>query len=698
VGRRGLANVVTRIGSTPGPVGPNIVGGNFSVDHALENLGPERFQQLCQALLTTEYRGILCLPIGQPDGGRDAVAHFDEKFPNNLTVYQVKYAREPPRGRDAVGWILETVRNELPKINKLIQRGASRYFLITNAAGTAHLDVGSIDRVQKELSTLIPIPATCWWRDDLNRRLDAKWDLKLRYPEVLTGQDFLRLLLETSAGEQQERRRRAITTFLSAQYKEDVDVKFKQVELHNKLLDLFMDLPFSVTVRGKSSATSDHPLDTPLEIREWITEAGHTIESGRRDDSGEGTATLLLSELGNPTLEQMVVEGGPGQGKSTLMQYLCQVHRIRWLQKEEDFQRLPETHKRAPLRVPFKVDLRDFSAWLSGDDPFSEAESSLKVAEQKTLETFMARLVRHHSGGLSFDVNDIHEISKMAPLFVALDGLDEVADIKHRAEVVGAVTKAMPRLRENCAGVRLVVTSRPAAFAKSPGFDPEVFPYLQLGSVRNHHIKHYAARWTEARGLSQAEQAEFNLILTEKMEQPHLRELARNPMQLAILLALIHTKGPALPDKRTSLYDAYVELFFSREAAKSANVRKYIDLLKDIHRYLAWILHTSAELGKSRATGRISRPDLLEVLRQYLENERHPTNIVDEIFDAMLERVVMLVSRIEGTYEFEVQPLREYFAARWLYDTASYSPAGHEKRGTKPDRFDAVARNPYWLT
>src|SRR5207237_4956 len=52
---------------------------------------------------------------------------------------------------------------------------------------------------------------------------------------------------------------------------------------------------------------------------------------------------------------------------------------------------------------------------------------------------------------------------------------------------------------------------------------------------------------------------------------------------------------------------------------------------------------------------------------------------------------------VEGTYEFEVQPLREYFAARHLYETAPYSPPGAERGGTKPDRFDALARDFYWL-
>ena len=63
----------------------------------------------------------------------------------------------------------------------------------------------------------------------------------------------------------------------------------------------------------------------------------------------------------------------------------------------------------------------------------------------------------------------------------------------------------------------------------------------------------------------------------------------------------------------------------------------------------------------------------------------------------MVERVVAIVSRVQGTYEFDVQTLREYFAARHLYQTAPYSPAGDERRGTISDRWRALSRNYYWL-
>lgn len=44
------------------------------MDYLFENLGPERFQHLSQALLAREHRDVQCFPVAQPDGGRDAIA------------------------------------------------------------------------------------------------------------------------------------------------------------------------------------------------------------------------------------------------------------------------------------------------------------------------------------------------------------------------------------------------------------------------------------------------------------------------------------------------------------------------------------------------------------------------------------------------------------------------------------------------
>lgn len=165
-------------------------------------------------------------------------------------------------------------------------------------------------------------------------------------------------------------------------------------------------------------------------------------------------------------------------------------------------------------------------------------------------------------------------------------------------------------------------------------------------------------------------------------------------MQLAIFISLLRTRGESLPNKRTALYDSYIDLFFNRESEKNQTIRENRDLIIDIHKYIAWILHSEAELYNNNGT--ITFKILIEKIKDYLHKEGYETEIADKLFQAVQERVCALVSRVQGTYEFEVQPLREYFCAKYLYQTAPYSPAGKERSGTKPERFNAIARDFYW--
>jgi hypothetical protein len=49
------------------------------MNYPLENLGPEQFQEFCQALLLREHPNVQCFPVAQPDGGRDAVSYVSEQ-------------------------------------------------------------------------------------------------------------------------------------------------------------------------------------------------------------------------------------------------------------------------------------------------------------------------------------------------------------------------------------------------------------------------------------------------------------------------------------------------------------------------------------------------------------------------------------------------------------------------------------------
>ncbi|HKO98453.1 MAG TPA: hypothetical protein VJU86_15760 [Pyrinomonadaceae bacterium] len=679
------------------------------MDYPLENLGPERFQQICQSLLTKEFPDVQCFPVAQPDGGRDSIAYFPSYQRDQFIVFQVKFVRRPQAEQEPQRWMVEVAEKESSKIRKLIPKGAKAFYLITNVSGTSHLEVGSIDKMQEVLSEAIGVPSVCWWRDDINRRLDDAWNLKWIYPELMVGPDLIRSIIESGLTENKEQRTAAIRAFVRDQYDIDQEVRFKQVELQNRLLDLFIDVP--VTFGHQSARHKQYYYNQLLQIVaqevpaieeteadnfKMTSESGSVQEYYYREGRSVGAASLLLHPIGQGNIARMVLEGAPGQGKSTIAQYICQVHRMRLLNREVELASLPAHHSSVPVRIPFKVDLRDLATWLGKKDPFSAEDTEAPIPHwRKSLEAFLAAQVRHHSGGANFTFEDLIAVAKLSSLLLVFDGLDEIADITRRQEVVDEIIKGVNRLEENAASLQVIVTSRPAAFANSPGLPDDAFPYFQLNAVTRSLINEYAGNWLRARKIQGRQSSEFRNILKEKLDQPHLRDLARNPMQLAILLSLIHTRGSSLPDKRTALYDSYIELFFSREAEKSPVVREHRDLLIDIHRYLAWVLHSEAEQGHDRGSITVER--LKEILSSYLTLEGHDPALSSKLFTGMVERVVALVSRVEGTFEFEVQPLREYFAARFLYETAPYSPPGGEQRGTKPDRFDAIAKDFYWL-
>ncbi|HVB25981.1 MAG TPA: hypothetical protein VNG51_28840 [Ktedonobacteraceae bacterium] len=448
------------------------------MDYQYENLDSGRFQELCQSLLIKEYPNVQCFPIGQQDGGRDAVVYYQSsKDKKEFIVFQIKQVKHQPDQPHK--WLKDILQEEAPKVSKLIPKGAKAYYLLTNVRGTAHLDVGSIDKVNKILSDVIEIPSTCWWRDDINRRLDNSWDLKWAYPEIITALDMLRYLLENGLTEDRHKLISVIEAFVQVQYSKDEVVRFKQGGLiQSKLLDLFIDVPIQPTdnQEGRHQAhflhnimrnygevddlgLSDQPL-TSLDSRYMISrERRHSL----------GAAVMLFHPIVQQEVPLIVLEGAPGQGKSTIVQFVCQMYRMRIL--KENMDAIPSYHRPSSLRIPIKIDLRDYATWLDGQDPFSSEEQEGKPEGwYKSLEAFLAYQIRYDSGWAPFSVSDLHTVAKLSSLLLVLDGFDEVADISKRQEVVTEVTTCAKRLKTIAASLQVIVTSRPAAFANSPGF------------------------------------------------------------------------------------------------------------------------------------------------------------------------------------------------------------------------------------
>lgn len=393
---------------------------------------------------------------------------------------------------------------------------------------------------------------------------------------------------------------------------------------------------------------------------------------------------------------RLVLEGAPGQGKSTVTQFLCQVNRLKLLPaRRSELESVAFVHSSASTRTPFRIDLRDFAAWVVGRHPYAKPGELTPPEEgQRSLESFLTMQIGWNSGGLNLSQHQLLEFFERSHSVVVLDGFDEVADISTRARVVEEICSAANRLEAHALSIQIIVTSRPAAFANSPGFPEEDWTHLELVDLKWPNILQYKDKWSEAQDLTDGERNALTTTLKEKIRQPHLRELARNPMQLAILLQLMHVQGAALPDKRTALYEEYMKIFLNREVEKKQIAGDHRELILSLHGLLAWVLQIQAETGQG--SGSITKEALRTEVANYLIDEEFDPNLADTLLTGTVERVGALVSRVQGMFEFEVQPLREYFAARHLYKTAPNSPPGRERGGTRPDRFSALANSSYW--
>jgi hypothetical protein len=519
------------------------------------------------------------------------------------------------------------------------------------------LDTGSVDRV-RELAAAEGLPLEVWWRDDLSRRLDSEWALKWSYSELLTGPDVMSLLLQGPFEGRAPSIPATITAYLADQFRRDEQVEFRQADLKWPLRDAFVDVP---------------------------VEVGETIPSKPRR-----AAATLLGQDGSVLLPDVLLEGAPGQGKSTVLQFVAQAHRQKILGGAQAgaaaWAEIPG------CRIPVRVAVRDLAAWLDGKNPFTRKPLSIR-SEPPSLEGFIAGHVSHYSGGSSFGVEELRRLAEYSAMVLLLDGLDEVPAVDEREHVLSAITEGVQRLRAVCVSLQVVVSTRPSAFVNASAPLPG-HVRMRLLDLSPSDIVDYTSRWLSYRANGAELAQDYLDFVSERTGSSPLKELSRNPMQLSIVLALLWRRGLSLPTKRTALYDSWFQVFLDREADQSQLVRDNRDLLVLIHQYLGWLLTSQSELDSSRS--RHSFDEMRAEISEFLSRRRENTALADALFSGAVERVVALVSKIPGTLEFEIPPIREYFAARYLYETAPPSLPDEPRAGARPERFGSLCRNRHW--
>ncbi|MFD5912611.1 NACHT domain-containing protein [Streptomyces massasporeus] len=684
----------------------------MSETYPYEQLDGRRFQLLAQSLFTAEHPNVQCFPLSGPDGGRDAVGMSLRTTSRSLKdghVYQVKFREQNPVGvpttDDLYRWVIGNLKSELPNVRKLAKRGAELFTFVTNVPATGHLDAGLRDRVQEWVNAHLPIPTSIWWREDLDARLSRHADLIFRFA-LFRGIDSVRAyfqsLLPASSvpsvlsGVAFQPSHPGVSTmvlYLSKQYEAEASLRFKQVEIDPiPVLKHFVDTPVVVQQRGQDAGY----------IRELLASVDPDIDASDNDVDVDGhpvkVARLFLNDRFVDGFRKVVLEGAPGQGKTTLVQYIGQIHRARILDRLKDLSDVPAELKTGPLRLPIRIELRHLGSWLQGESPWAAHSNEAQTPTYPSIQSFISAHAAYSTGGLELTANDVIAIIAKTPTLLMLDGLDEVPDAEVRARVVELAESFINDLQTFGADVQVIVTSRPSASSKTAVFSRQGFKYLKLADLTGDEIWEYAEDWISRKKIADHDAHTFKNVLAECLQKQHVADLARNPMQLAILLWLVHVRDWSLPDKRTALYEQYMSTFLDRESTKEPIVREHRTVLLELHSYIAWVLHARSEHDPFSGSGDISKSELKQLMREYLESQEEED--VDQLIDVLfrgVQRVFALTERIQGRFEFEIQSMREYFAGTFLYKTAPHYSNVSNVFGSRPDRLEALIRNPYWL-
>jgi hypothetical protein len=662
-----------------------------------ERLQEKRFQQLCNALLVRENPETVCFPVGQKDGGRDALLRSRGK-PG--IVYQVKWAKRAPA--DPVTWLAQAIKSERENIERLVAGGAQSYVLMTCVAGTSTPGSGSMDKLDAELAKhakAFGISMSCWWRADIDARVEAApRELVWSYAEMLAGVDAVRYVIEAdqdaAAGQQL---RRLLLAVIATQWDEDAKIKFRQVELDTyNLLDLYVDVEAVRTAKPRNATATTVTRDTSTAVgprralRAPVTPSvRRTVDAGQERSLG-GAAHYLLNTPQPLTL----IRGEPGQGKSTLAQYVCQRHRAAFLRESTYLAGAGEILAAEAPRLPLRIDLRDYARWCSGGDPFAEDELGparrVRRRPQPTLEKFLAHLLTARGTGAEVSVETVTDVLTRFPVLIVLDGLDEVAHRETRTGVAKDIDEFTARLGAGAAAPQVIVTTRPnASDLAEPSADK--FESIALVPLSPELRTEYLRKWADARGLRGAARRSLETTFKQRSIEPHIAQLVDNPMQLTILLYLLQKRGESVPDGRTQLFTAYMDTFLDRESEKSAAVHEHREDLVEVTAFLGWHLQARAETDASagRAPTRVIRRAILT----YLDDVEKDTTLVDDLFTAVTDRVWALSSKSQGTFEFDIQTVREYFAAYYLWGFA-----GAEQRNfDKSTILGELVRRSYWL-
>jgi hypothetical protein len=664
--------------------------------YELAKLEPTSFEHMVNALaLRVLGAGHTSFAPGA-DAGRDGYFEGEAPYPSSnqrwtgVWYIQAKF-HKPHLSSDPQKWILSQVKRELEEFKKpgSKRKWPDNWIIATNIDVSGAGGVGSFDAAIKLVRDSNPSLAGrfhFWGGRKIIDLLAMHSDVARSYGHFLTPGNVLAELC-SSLSDERLSVDNIINYLVVKQFREQQFTKLEQAgsdaDAKPGIHNLFIDLPFrchQYNVRDYAisclvrAAGKNHRIDPrPLPASKWNSWQNHPLRA-----------------------RVWFIRGGPGQGKSTIGQYFCQIQRaaliiqgditvlppVLAVAEEVRAEAIKNNHWSSVPRIPIGIELKEYAHWLGGRGEleatgvltYLSARISADVEHQVS-----QALVRRALGSRSW--------------VVVFDGLDEVPnDVKDKVaqEIRHFIEDISVQVNSDLFSV---CTSRPQGYAGQ--FSQLGAPAIDLVRLSSEEAIRCAMPVISL-GRTLGEIKKASQILSTAIQSSSVRELMTTPLQ-AHIMAVVVRDGGRPPDRRWQLYNNFYEVIRRREANRDLPderiaklLREDQQLLRAIHNRLGFALHAAAEISAGAQTS-LSRDQFRELARDTVTQlvERNIEETVSALMEATANRLVLVNTPDDGGHvRFDIRSLQEFFAAEFIYDSID----SEELRR----RLDVIAGDAHW--
>jgi hypothetical protein len=662
----------------------------------LTRLDTATFEHLVNSLATKVLGAGLTGFAPGSDGGRDGYFEGEANYPSSAERWSgVWYIQSkfhaPSLSADSQKWLQKQVKDEIQEFEKPdSKREIPRNWIIaTNIDPSATPSTGTFDKVRELVADFDPELAKrthIWGGKKILDLLLIHKEIANHYGGLITSGDVLAKLIN-SLSDKSADIETILRHLIAEQLVEQQHTKLEQAgsssDTRPGLQALFTDLPYKfekvrspkVLLELSRSVAENHtPNASVLYGAEWQQWRRHVSRS-----------------------RVCFIRGGPGNGKSTVTQFLCQIQRAALLATNEKMSVAPRVSELAldirkcaenadywPLapRIPLHMELRLFAQWYGEQQPGSARGVLTYLADRLT------RAIEQdvHVGTLKRAFTDQRWV------FV-FDGLDEVpTDVKD--ELASEISKFVDGTLFECRTDALVIcTSRPQGY--SGQFD-ELHPAIvDLDKLTPSEALVCADPILKI-DRSNEDVALYRTTLKEAITSQSIREIMTTPLQTHIMAVVVRDGGRP-PERRWQLFSNFFQVIKKREANRnlvdpkiSRLLREGDKLIKSLHNRLGFELHYRAERSSGAQTS-LTRSELGEIISETVHSllDDDTDETIATLLEATTERLVLVNTPESGeTVRFDIRPLQEFFAAEYIYESAIEDGF--------LDRLRSVASDPHW--